>query len=742
MSVADSLALIEGAHSITRDLYRRAKDAGPEFDNAVTVVRRLHAVLKHLKAEAEDTESHLNASERSAIYQRKLTRIIEDCEFALQSLEALLTKHTETPGFDEADHVKLNTVVSQLTNEKNSIDVFLDTVQLPNITPKVVDPNDGSLDAIKDKVDAIAARLFKNRNGECSVNDEDEMWQEFRVELEKEGFSTEVLKKNKEVLRAYIRELDTKETESGSPPTVRGLLEQEQAAVQRPELAVVPASYEDRAMWSPKEMNQEAWSPKEVMHPTFDNDKYAPSMKFERRMPEQHPYAPSLPQQQSALSYERHSSDDDADRHGDPDQLALISTRDLMAMDGLGSQMNALQIQNGPSPVNYSISPTSSATTKYLPPSVSANIHPPAGSELALSSSPSQFSSSPRYAPLPTYSQAQNTPPPPYNVAPRQPSRLAPDRYGMDIPLDAKWTRIRRALISPEVLERAGVRYEARPTYVAVLGILTREEIAHYAQLSMHARSHRSSHSNTHRPPPSTFEQRYNPEMRRDGSTSSRSPEQKNWAGYGQDTKDKKMAHGSDSDSVLWDESDTDEDYDEKRPRDERRRRPYIIVPPPDKGKDGASPAATVQPKPILKNKNENHVHFGPDPYEVSQDEAKKSPTRSSRDSGRDRDRDRDRDRPRRRREKEYHDPDRDNRVRDRERGDREYYSTSSRRNREYRDSGRDSRDRDRDRERDRDAKDRKDKDKKKWAPTIGAMGIGGAAGSLLSVLTDAASGL
>jgi hypothetical protein len=549
------------------------------------------------------------------------------------------------------------------------------------------------------------------------------------------------------VLRAYIRELDTKETENGSPPTVRGLLEQEQAAVQRPDLAVVPASYEDRSMWSPKEINQEAWSPKEVMRPTFDNDKYAPSMKLERRMPEQQPFVPGLPQQQSALSYERHSSDDDADRRGDPkdpNAMALISTRDLMAMDGLGTQMNALQLQNGPQ-VNYSISPTSSATTKYLPPSVSAGIHPPAGSELSLSSSPGQFSSSPRYAPLPTYSQAQGTPPPPYNVAPRQPSRLAPDRYGMDIPLDAKWTRIRRSLISPEVLERAGVRYEARPTYVAVLGILTREEIAHYAQLSMHARSHRSSHSNTNRPPPSTFEKRYNPELRRDASTSSRSPEQKNWAGYGQDGKDRKTSHGSDSDSVLWDESDTDEDYDEKRQHDERRRRPYIIVPPPEKeGKDGASPAATVQPKPILKNKNENHVHFGPEPYEVSQDEAKKSPTRSSRDSGRDRDRDRDRDRHRRRREKEYHDPDRDNRVRDRERGDREYYSSSSRRHREYRDSNRDSRDRDRDRERDRDRdpKDRKEKDKKKWAPTIGAMGIGGAAGSLLSVLTDAASGL
>lgn len=197
MSVADSLALIEGVHAITRDLYRRAKEAGPEFDNAVTVVRRLHAVLKHLKAEAEDTESHLNASERSVIYQRKLTRIVEDCEFTLHSLEALLKKHADAPQLDDTERAKLDTVVSQLTNEKNSIDVFLDTVQLPNVSQRVVDPNDTGLDAIKDKVDAIATRLRQKRDGEGFHTDDDEMWQQFKVELEKEGFSTEVLTKNK-----------------------------------------------------------------------------------------------------------------------------------------------------------------------------------------------------------------------------------------------------------------------------------------------------------------------------------------------------------------------------------------------------------------------------------------------------------------------------------------------------------------------------------------------------------------
>ncbi len=61
----------------------------------------------------------------------------------------------------------------------------------------------------------------------------------------------------------------------------------------------------------------------------------------------------------------------------------------------------------------------------------------------------------------------------------------------MEIPLDAKWTKIRRTLVSPEVLEKAGVRYEARPDFVAVLGVLSSEQIALYARQSEEMRTAR-----------------------------------------------------------------------------------------------------------------------------------------------------------------------------------------------------------------------------------------------------------
>jgi len=45
--------------------------------------------------------------------------------------------------------------------------------------------------------------------------------------------------------------------------------------------------------------------------------------------------------------------------------------------------------------------------------------------------------------------------------SPKATARLAPDQFGNEIPHDARWTRIRRSLISPVVLEQDGRRYEA-----------------------------------------------------------------------------------------------------------------------------------------------------------------------------------------------------------------------------------------------------------------------------------------
>ncbi|KIX09176.1 uncharacterized protein Z518_00255 [Rhinocladiella mackenziei CBS 650.93] len=63
------------------------------------------------------------------------------------------------------------------------------------------------------------------------------------------------------------------------------------------------------------------------------------------------------------------------------------------------------------------------------------------------------------------------------------------------IPPEARWTKISRALVNPEALERAHERFEARSDYVIVLRVLTRDEIVRLAEITKLIRDARPNDS-------------------------------------------------------------------------------------------------------------------------------------------------------------------------------------------------------------------------------------------------------
>lgn len=684
---------IDAVDAFARNLYLRLKqipscNADPPLDDVALAVRQLHLALRHLRVEAADKDSPLNRPDSAAVHGRQLESLVEDCSFQLRQLDAALATIDIYEGSSSADAraERLGNLRAKIANEKTSVDMFLDTIQLRNPADQpagIVDGSQSGLENIKDKVDAIANRLFAQRigntNGTSLSNDEDRLWLEFKSELEKEGFSPQVLRRHKEVLRAYIRELESMSQQNGGlPPTVRGLLEHEAKAL--------PSS-------SPKEM-----------YPAIENEKFFPSMKDERRMPDAAPLV-HIPTARSSHDREHRrsmSSEDSAPTSDGGHSMALISTRDLMAMDHLNASMASMHLQ-APNQY-YSTSPASGQ--KFLPSSApTSGIAELAGSpgSMTLSTSPRSMTTLPPYASpqLPPYSSPRTS----------MSSRLAPDSYGNEIPMEAQWTKVRRSLLSLEVLDRAGVRYEARPEYVAILGRLTREEIEDYARQSAECRAARSRNLAQH----SKRNDRYD---RRDRADSKSSRDE------------------DDDDSVLWDESDSTDMDDDKTSDKGTKSYPYIVN-FPEKDREKTSPSSTVQPKSILKNKNENHVRFDPQPHEV---DAKSSPER---------DRERDRDR---RASKRYRGDDDD--------GHRRRYHPEGGRNRRTQDSDREmrhhyrrrggggGRDREhqryhRERDRDEDARrEEKSSKKKAWGETLGAVGIGGAAVSLLSVLAEAATGI
>lgn len=589
--------------------------------------------------------------------------------------------------------------------------------------------------------------------------------------------STEI----QEVLRAYVRELDSHEPrDDGAPPSVRGLLGQG-LDVERSRDPVIPApgiTYASSRSGQRATLGGNSNSPStgtDQNHPDQVPQNYNPEVPLALQPYHRSHPPPALGHQDTGLSYEQpHTPDASDSEEASSREGGLISTRELMAFDSRADQL-AVRMGNmylAPSlpPVNYSIvpSPGTSPSGRYLPSSTSSAAQslpiPITGvssryPNQMLSASPGSqalMGTSPRYVPpiLPPYSSPTSTfmtPPPAYGSSPAfytgfpaalpptsspttQPprlSRLAPDSRGMDIPLEAKWTRIRRSLVSPEVLEKAGVRYEARPEFVAILGELTRERIASYARQSTEVRNARRRAAG---PGPS------------EKASSAPYPSSRE-TGRSRRRRDRDSDSSSDSDSDSS-TSDGKRRYDQSRyipkgrdransdGRDEKSGRTYpVIVSPPSStnGDSKPSPSATAMPKPILKNKNEHRVRFDEDgaPREVN---AREPSSDRRRDRHRDRETDRSRDKDRHRRSsRERSDRDRD-REHDRDR-DRDHE-----RDREHRPRRHHRRDRDRSRDRDRDRDQTGDKNNSALRNTGMAAGIGGVAATLLSVLTEAAS--
>lgn len=213
-SPAASASSIESVAALARELYHKARAAGQDFTEITTAVHALHAVLKHLRAEAEDPDSLLNLNNfrvngENSQYARQLSPIVEDSDFTLKQLDTIIGKYGNSGvGAEDRRNNKpmesrekdmMALIRTKLTNQKTNIDLFLDTVQLHNpVKPRgsLENADDQQLEAIKDKVDAIAAKLFRGRDSVGSEDDE-ELWQQFCAELEKSGFATDVLRRNK-----------------------------------------------------------------------------------------------------------------------------------------------------------------------------------------------------------------------------------------------------------------------------------------------------------------------------------------------------------------------------------------------------------------------------------------------------------------------------------------------------------------------------------------------------------------
>lgn len=250
------------------------------------------------------------------------------------------------------------------------------------------------------------------------------------------------------------------------------------------------------------------------------------------------------------------------------------------------------------------------------------------------------------------YAATYSPPPLPNRSIPRS-IRIAPDSRGKKIPPDATWTKISRRLVSPIVLERAGVRYEARPSFVAVLGVLSKAEIMEYARLSTEVRQEHGSDKLK------SFHARLRGNRTLSSASATDSEDVDVWdsdlEAWDSDLQawDPRLKDSGDSDSgqddseledlqVVPEEGAAIEDNMGPRPN------PHFI----NAGK--VSPVVAAQPKPVSTSKHSYNVLFGEDVFEEYDSDSEKidkvefpgkrqdRAEARRRQRGRDRDRDRD----------------------------------------------------------------------------------------------------
>ncbi|KAG4439928.1 hypothetical protein IFR05_004603 [Cadophora sp. M221] len=767
-------------------LYRKCRDAGGEYDEISREVRGLHTVLRHLKYEVEAPESLLNRDQ--SIWGRQLAPIIGDCDFTLRQLDGLLQKYgrlssaSSSPssprilwdkvrfGSNEMD--TLGTIRVKLISHKTSLTLFLDTIQLHESgkMAQVLDNQGGQLDVILDKVDGIAKRMAPpRRDGSVLTSYEDddrEVWKQFRRELISEGFSSDVLQQHKDVLRAYIREIDQKgllddvSPNPHTPPHTAGVNpERWLDAVRTGSSIDAPPSFSSIGAATDDSTAKE-------MVIREENMKFPQSIKTERRkagtrteegsreLPKQ--LDPNSPRDRRASGtsqrrpspvprlvtssdekdvkeiqyYNTSGSDSDTDSETSskrPEMGLVIRTTDLLA----ASQALTLRPI---SPSSYRSSRGSfgdddavRSMAQRQRKSIEFGTSPSGSGAMVISIPPS---SNPR-----TSIDSLATSP-----RPNVPIKLAPDEHGNEIAPDAKWTKINRRLVSPEVLHQDGRRYEARPDFVAVLGVLSRAEIESLAARSHALRQARhKQHQRTQSTPQPPSSNQAPPQPPRPTtlpipvpipmpipsfSTSPRvsfSHQNRN----GRDTP---------SSSSPSDSEDSDDHFRDRGTGGKRRPKPprsYASsnagVPVSGYPNQYGSP---LPPSPLWSQGSRDGWN-GPSSHNEKGYNGEKS---RDRDRDRDRERERDRDRDRERDHEREHD------KREREHERRERGGERERERRRHPSTCKSSRPNERGQQRDRPPPTVQKGSR--WKEHMTAAGIGGAAASLINVLTEAAEGL
>ena len=223
-SIGDAVLLTQLAWKTVQNCRR----ACGEYDALTLEATSLHTVLQRLESEVQNPDDDLIDRDPADV-QKELSNIIQGCEKNLRVLDLVLEKYnalseTERSGRKLWQRVKFgNGQVASMTDIRgrntfyiSAISLFLNMLNLGSAgrVEREMTQAGGELRDIRLAVNGITAYLMTG-GPEGSVltayaNDEKAVWKEFRRELVADGFTSSTIRKHKQIIMAYVKELGSR----------------------------------------------------------------------------------------------------------------------------------------------------------------------------------------------------------------------------------------------------------------------------------------------------------------------------------------------------------------------------------------------------------------------------------------------------------------------------------------------------------------------------------------------------
>jgi hypothetical protein len=221
-SPSDFVLIIQLASNAVQN----ARKACGAHDGLTREVTCLHVALQRLKNEASNPQSLLNSTGDDR--KDELATLIQDCGGVLRVLTQILEKYNalseekrsvtelwQKVRFGNGEMQDLSRIRLQLMTYTSAITIFINTLSLGSQgrVEEYMAIQGGELQRMRRSLNWIIASLQAScGNTESSIltsytDDDKAIWKDFRRELIREGYSTSFLKKHRETIQNYVREL-------------------------------------------------------------------------------------------------------------------------------------------------------------------------------------------------------------------------------------------------------------------------------------------------------------------------------------------------------------------------------------------------------------------------------------------------------------------------------------------------------------------------------------------------------